>query len=199
MGKLFHEKLDYILKYFSVRRNGITLHRTAAEFNRLKQIFPPITTLLEKFIYDNIKDEMNTKKNYPFSLFKIKESLDNIILPGKYSYNREYLLTQYNKIIKNSDNLISRVFLDTKLGTFDMDIYTISRIFIQLNINKSQQIIIYAGNFHINLYIGFLHNYLGFPLIYKNKMKRNKRCIITSETLPFNPYKYRDNLLNNYI
>jgi hypothetical protein len=55
------------------------------------------------------------------------------------------------------------------IGSVEMDIYTISRMFIQQNLNSSFEIIIYAGANHITTYYTFLADVLGYKELYNSQ------------------------------
>jgi hypothetical protein len=111
------------LSRMAVKRNGVTLHRVAAEYNRLKEIFPEIAYKLRNYIYE-VLDTFD------------ENDLDEDIF-------------QY-------------------VSSLEMDIYTISRMFIQQNLNQSKDIIIFAGANHVSRYYEFLADILEYKQLYNS-------------------------------
>lgn len=75
-------------------------------------------------------------------------------------------------------NQYEDVFMD--LGSWIMDVYTISNMFTQ----QSQQIIAYTGETHIETYSSFL-KYLGATLLAQYSTNDENRCVIVkSSTIP---------------
>lgn len=124
------------------QRNGILMTRVAAEFNRLLSLHPDIANKL----YDFIIMRFNTNK---------------IVLLEEFEELYSEYLDEKNKGRRRSIREIISIakYLDQVLGEWNhltMDIYTISRMFIQ----ESQQIIAYAGDTHTLNYVEFI-KYLG--------------------------------------
>lgn len=109
---------------------------------------------------------------------------------------RYYSMKEADTIIKRMYNIIKHkkitfdeynaLFLD--IQSLSMDVYTLSRVFIQ---EDSEEIIIYAGAYHIRFYADFLQH-IGFTLLDSVPYKKGQNCIIMDK-LPMylNANKYR--------
>ena len=100
---------------------------------------------------------------------------------------RVYIQTEAEQIIQKVYNtlktqkmnydLYNDLLLD--MQSLSMDVYTLSRVFIQ---NQSDEIIIYAGAYHIQFYVPFLQQ-CGFDLLTSVPYKKGQNCI-TMDNLP---------------
>jgi len=106
-----------------VIRNGIKLHRVAAEYNRLKEIHPEIAYKLRNFVF---------------------EILDTF----------------------TEDDLDEDMF--KSISALEMDIYTLSRIFIQQKLNSTEETVVFAGANHITTYYTFLTDVLNYKELYNS-------------------------------
>ena len=78
-------------------------------------------------------------------------------------------------------------------SSLDMDIYTISRFFLQ----SSDEVIIYAGHNHIDNYQRFLSLHLNAKIIFRSDIDTNPYKDVKCVTIPkniFNPYVYRQSI-----
>lgn len=159
----------------------IKMHRVAAELLKLKTMNVSMYNNIITFIYKLSESYMNNIiKNY-----------DN----DSYYYFKDYIIGAFNNIEKEINSTIIDIYINhylsifTVLSGFTMDAYLLSRLFTQIN---SEEIIIYTGSNHIDIYVLFFKQYLNqYPILYHNTS--NNKCI-SSEKLPLilNANKYRN-------
>lgn len=186
IGRIYNDTLNNIIDKLSVKNENtdyISLHRTANEYYRLKKLYPEIAEKLALFINDNI---IFFKQRYTDIWDKLISGIINDFRLIDYS-NKENTLKSYINILKSKSKQIDRIFVT--LGTLDVDIYTISRMFLQAEYNGTNEILVYMGSNHITNYRIFIHRYLSGTLIYSNQYIKNNRCINVPISA-INPYKF---------
>jgi hypothetical protein len=155
----FNTTKNILINNASVR-NGVLMYKPAAEFNRLLSLYPDIADKLQTFVHDRLN-------SFYTELPKALQVL----------YDK-YLRTE--GIDKNKLNIM-KISLRAIVSFFEsyiMDVYTISRMFIQ----QSEQVIVYAGGDHIKKYFDFL-KYLGATLLTKYPAMKNNRCILIESSM----------------
>ena len=182
IGEAFINKFRNMGK-MHVIRNGIKMHRTAAEILKLQSdpTYGYIANLIIDFT-NNLAEETieplaNTYLNIIDDLFNDFE--------------------QYQDIESGIDSLVNIIdyFADAlvPLSVLSMDPYLLARMFFQ----KSDEIITFAGAAHIQNYITFFTQYLNqFPVISIDHVNNEGRCV-ESNLLPqyLNADQYRKYVL----
>ncbi len=168
-AKLFREKLQDTM-IMQVVRNNLVIHRTAAELHRVN---PEIRNSIRSYIRGEVINVANI----------LSETLEELI----------YIIEE------SSDNSVIELYLPSlmsglaSLSSFDMDIYTLSRMFLQ----NSQEVIVYAGQHHCERYYNFFGDYLGGTVLYSSEWTsdpyQNIKCV-NPDLRYLNPYQFR-----NYI
>lgn len=141
------------MEYISVIRNGVRMHRTAAELLRLHNQSPDIAKLIKLYVYDLAKKYSDDIK----ADFKMDIPIFNS------STNSRQLVELFRGY---EEKLIS-------LSTLSMDAYLLSRMFLQ----DSQEIITFAGHFHIKHYVYFFEHYLQQQSVIKEDRRFGNKCI----------------------
>ena len=161
----------------AVVRNTVKMSRTAAEFNQLLKIDPPIALAIRKYARVIIRELKSTtidaKKPSVGLLLDIAASISTAVsvidLTNENNVNLLLeKLYQYTQDFKEVSSLFS---------IWTMDIYTLSRIFI----HHSQQIIVLAGFYHIQNYAEFLSFIKAENLIQLPVSPVQTPCITTTE------------------
>ncbi len=142
----------------SVTRNDVLLHRTAAEFNRLKNFNSSVADKLETYITNRMEIEL-LKALPEFNELQERFQLTNDI-------------NELIDIVTDLQNLLSI------WNPWILDVYTLSRMFLQ---HDSEQIVIFAGHYHINIQSGFF-KYLGANTLVEHPARMDDRCITTNLT-----------------
>lgn len=161
----------------SVIRNNTRMHRVAAELLRLKHHNPQISVAIKEFIYSIAeKNILAIEKDY---LLNIKSFL-----------NPESTENDYDDWVYYIDEIINESIDELlEISGLTMDAYTLARMFI---FNDSEDIIVYAGSYHIKRYSDFFKLYFSILPIVESPMIPNNRCLQIID-LPkyFNINKYR--------
>lgn len=132
------EFIDDIAKFTVIREiNGkkIQMYKAAWELYRLQLKNPGVAIHLTTFMYS--KADM--------IIYDIIKQFTNDIKTGVI--DRKYYIDEYSKLFLDMQSII-------------MDSYTLARVFLQ----EGEEVIIYAGNYHITMYKDFF-NYLHYPLL----------------------------------
>lgn len=163
----------------AVERNNIKMHRTAAEFNRLLKYNPYIADKLKIYI---------TEKLYQTKLISVEE-LDKLYERFVNLINNN-VGKQYNAILNDLNEIALELSeISTYWVPWIMDVYTLSRIFLQLN--RSQEIIVLAGYVHITHQTEFM-KYLGASVIMDYPTTMDNRCIISNLSTILNLKEFRN-------
>lgn len=138
----------------------IQMYKAAWELYRLKLINPTMAVNITNYMYNSA--------DYIINQIFIK--FNNDITAG--NIDRTYYIKEYSKLFVDMESIL-------------MDSYALARIFIQ---EETNEIIIYAGNYHIQVYVDFF-NQLQYPLLISGT---GENCI-TIPNLPFylDANKYR--------
>jgi hypothetical protein len=174
IGRHFYKKLESISNMV-VQRDTRYFHRTANEFLRLVQIRPDIAAKLFKFTKNELQKIIKQIR------LPIKKTLDKIFLElGENNPSAETIWDLFTELLE---------YLGI-LSIWNMDIYTLSRLFLH---NHGNQVIIFAGYIHINNYYKFM-KILGASIIIDSPSEdNNNRCIISSEISRYLPlYDFRN-------
>jgi hypothetical protein len=132
------EFIDNIAHFTVIKDiNGkkVQMYKAAWELYRLEQKDPELTEKLTTFMYR----KAGAIIHYIIDRFT-KDIKNNVI-------DRKYYIEKYSALFMDMEIII-------------MDSYTLARVFLQ----EGSEIIIYAGNYHINVYVEFF-NYLHYPLL----------------------------------
>lgn len=145
--------------------DGKLMFRTGKELYRLSQKNYPLYEKLVKYIYQMVDKAL-------YNIQKYEKSIE----PNIKKYNQlkskngiKKLRTGYNELLKILEGY-ELYFID--LQSVIMDVYTLSRLFIQ----DGEEIIVYAGVDHIKVYMGFF-NSLTFPELSIDHVK-HKTCLM---------------------
>lgn len=163
MKTLYINKFENVYK-MSVIREGVRMHRIAAELLTLKKINPQLSTKIKKFILlEADKNIIEVQELYNNTTFFIDEDDDD------YLYEIETFM----------DYLLP-------ISALSMDFYLLARMFIQ----NGKEIIVYAGSNHITRYAKFFDT-MTDALITSPSIPDN-RCL-NIENLPYylDANKYR--------
>jgi len=176
---IFYNIINTIIGY-SVERNGIKLSRTSAEFNRLSLIDPDLANKLQEYIIIEGTEIMNKVK---VAISAINHNTVEYFTEWNktpHYYTADEINTLFNEVSETCDTLFSTL---TLLSVFAMDIYALSRIFIQISTtpNIYQEIVVFAGYFHIDIYSRFM-DYIGATRIINHPMEGDgTRCVTNQE------------------
>lgn len=142
-----------------INSKKVQMYKAAWELYRLEQKDPELTEKLTTFMYLKASAIIN----YIITQFT-KDIKNNVI-------NRNYYIKKYSALFMDMEIII-------------MDSYTLARVFLQ----EGSEIIIYAGNYHIEVYVEFFQ-YLHYPLLLSSV---GNNCL-TMPDLPLylNANKYR--------
>ncbi len=173
------------IRNIAATRNDIKIDIVAKEYTRLLSINPNIAILLREFIHNKLDD-----------LIKKPET-------AQYLDDLSYIVTLLTDVSKQAQyytfvsaiNFISRLLTSETLIAFSaltMDIYLLSRMFIQLMVNDSKEIIVLAGRAHVRIYSEFLEYYLSAIKLYETQ-SIGKCITMPLSQAQFNPYNYRNN------
>ncbi len=157
ISKIYTETKLNIIKH-SVMRNGILMTKTAAEFNRLSLSNQYIANKLVLYIHELLERELIEARKLNAELYEkfviVLNRTDDIL----------------DDIININEDLRG---VTVAISSIIMEVYTLSRMFIQ---QDSQQIITYAGYYHIIYQTGFF-KYLGADVVIEHPVSSNSRCI----------------------
>jgi CheY-like chemotaxis protein len=186
---LFREVFNHI-KLFTVTKiiNGqmVTCYKVAWELYKLSLNNKILSNNIILYIYNIGKNIINILKqkfifvkNQTLKKFDKIPSID-ILLSSK--------LNMGIRDLKNIVNQYDILLLD--IQSLSMDAYTLARIFTQ---HESTEIIVYAGNYHIDIHINFFNQYLNLiPLINNPYIIKGNRCIHNNDLpLYLSGNKYR--------
>ncbi len=137
-------------------RDEKLMTRTAAEYNRLKEeVDENIAIKLEEFVHDYLKIiDYDLSKLNTIAVIKSR----NMSQFKTFNEKFYHIINRYDAIV--------------------MDIYTISRIFIQQKLNNTKQIITFTGHGHTSHYYRFLTKYLGYKSVYvKERDEYTNKCV----------------------
>jgi hypothetical protein len=192
--RLYLNKLTSIEATAVIRNDNPLMTRTAAEYKRLQKFDPTLADKLKQFVINAVKIHKNDYiENYKRSVAQIVTDPENI-----------------NKIEYDMLDIVERLAREmVPFSAFNMDIYTISRMFAQYSLrsdelpeNENYQVILYAGLAHNARYISFLLQYLHANLLFEHTAYTDERCIFMYyqhlEPLEglFDPYLYRHHYLS---
>ena len=139
------------------------------------------------------KDKYLSNYNYQ-EVFQIPDGIDNVDM-------MQLLMDIFEKL----KDLVTPIY------SLNMDIYTISRMFVQYSLRSDEynqgdayRVVVYAGYGHNYNYLKFLMQYIKADLIYEEPETYDYRCLhIDNRTLDqferfFDPYLYRQYYLQKY-
>jgi hypothetical protein len=194
IGDLYINFLYNLEKNIGVNRENIILTRTSSEYNLLMYFYSDIAVKLRDYIHTRIDIILDQRKKDPSLSSYFGESIDKMyeieVFIGKTS---KTILSLYKQIHTRIKSILEQNWL-VPLGAEEMDIYLLSRMYIQQKINSNEVIIVFAGGGHITAYADFFINHLGAETLYYNIGVPENACITVNSPY-FDPYKYR----NNYI
>lgn len=158
------------IKLLTTTYNGKLMFRAAKELYRLSEKNIVLYEKLVKYAYQIVDKAL-------YNIQKYEKSIETLI--KKYNQLKKKnairkLRTGFNELLKIIQGY-DVFFID--LQSVIMDVYTLSRLFIQ----DGEEVIVYAGVDHIKTYIGFF-NYLTTPELSIDQVKR-KTCLMDS-TIP---------------
>lgn len=207
IGDIFHSKINKMMKLYTTRTielfpehnkqgeniyvENVLLHKTAAEFNKLRQQHPDIAEQLWSFVHHVIEETsllaLDGIENFETKLVALVH--DNDI--NNDPFGSVVLLEKLENFIPNLLAEIAGSLVP--ISALDMDIYTISRMILQ---SPTSDVIAFAGAAHIAHYASFFVDYLGGNLIYRHDFEMDNRCVtIDRSMLPINPYNFRNHIL----
>ena len=149
------------MKKISVIRNGVRMHKVAAELQRLKEETPYIAYLIEELIYDKADFYIDTVKVLYDEVLDVFE--DGYF--GQNIYQRSLLIVEAFQSI---------VLALVPLSALSMDAYLLSRMFLQ---TESSEIIVYCGSAHVQHYSEFFENYLAIDRLAGVDSIIDNRCL----------------------
>jgi hypothetical protein len=199
--RIYLDKLKFIGDTAVVRNDNELMTRTAAEYKRLQKLYPTIAEKLKQFIFETATSAQD-------EYFKYYENRVSQIIHDKVnSSNVVYLMF----------DMLEKMYREmVPFAALNMDIYTISRIFVQyflrrdqieknqIQENKNYQVILYAGHGHNVRYIKFLLQYLRSNFLFEYPAYTDERCVFVTEPYKnlqgiFEPYLYRHHYLNRNV
>ena len=169
----------------SVVRDGVTMHRVAAELQRLEQIHPTIAKSIREFIHMKTEHYKIIIQNQ----FDIITQYANTIVDMLYKKDTvsQRVLTYAYHQLKHIFSIMANEFVP--LSALSMDAYLLSRLFLQTN---SQEAIVYAGFTHIDHYVDFFQQYLVVQPVILIPHQQDNRCLYAAQLPHFIPVnKYR--------
>jgi hypothetical protein len=176
--RIYLDKLKLIENSAVFRNDNELMTRTAAEYKRLQKLYPTIAEKLKQFIFETAT---NAQEEY----FKYYENRVPQISYDQVNA-RDVVYVMFGLLEKISNEIIP-------FAAFNMDIYTISRIFVQYFLrrdqiekyqskeNKKYQVILYAGHYHNNRYSKFLLQHLSADLLFEYPAYTDERCIFVND------------------
>jgi hypothetical protein len=176
LNHMLFDEMDNSLNLLVVTRqiNGknIMMYKVAWELYKLSLIQPDLADYIKTFIINKGYKIINDIKN-------------------TYKYDKLNLvdIDALNELINQYDDLL------LEIQSLTMDAYTLARLFYQ---QDNDEMIIYAGNYHILTYVSFfnaiqLEQFIAYPY-------QGNRCV-THYALPnyLNANIYRDYAINKHI
>lgn len=160
LSKFYLQKIMN-MKKISVIRDGVRMHKVAAELLRLKKESPYIGYLIEELIYDKADFYIDT----------VKVLYDEVLNAFEYEY---YQYNIYDKASLIMEAFQSIVLALVPLSALSMDAYLLARMFLQ---TESSEVIVYAGSSHIQHYVNFFENYLAVPRLVGVDSVFGNRCL----------------------
>ena len=157
----FYLKKIMNMKKISVIRDGVRMHKVAAELARLRIETPYIAYLIEELIYDKANEYIET----------VKILYNEVLNAFEYDY---YQYGSYEKSLLIMTAFESVVAALVPLSSLSMDAYLLSRMFLQ---TESSEIIVYAGSSHIKHYSDFFEIYLGAKKLVGIDSIFDNRCL----------------------
>lgn len=177
----FYIKKIMNMKKISVIRDGVRMHKVAAELLRLKKESPYIAYLIEELIYDKADFYIDT----------VKVLYDDVLNAFEYEY---YQYNIYDKAVLIMEAFQSIVMDLVPLSALSMDAYLLARMFLQ---TESSEIIVYAGSAHIQHYSDFFENYLAVPRLVGVDSVFDNRCLNVVDLPKYlDANKYRKYVVN---
>lgn len=183
LGRLYMQKIKNMSR-IGVIRNGVRMHRAAAELQRLRQSEPELADLIVMFLEETadmyiseVQADFNETLQY---LDEMDEHLESTMISAKqlaHSY------TEIKTVFKNFTYAL------VPLSTLSMDGYLLARMFLQTN---SKEVIVFAGSKHIEHYANFFMNYLGVQPKAVVESQFDNRClniVDLPDLLPANTYR----------
>ncbi len=169
----------------AVIRNGLRMHRVAAELSRLNIGDHKLASAIKNFIYDSADKKIkNLQKHHPNGILAFFD-----MEWGTYDYDDWYYYMD-ETINEYEDELIF-------MGALSMDAYTLARMFL---FNDSENIIVYTGSHHVERYSDFFKMYFSvLPIIETPKLPDNMCLNIIDLPKYFDINKYRTYVKNKQI
>lgn len=188
---ILYDELINNVSLFTVNRiihnQQVTMYKTAWELYKLSLQNPWLSTQIKNYIYqmglqslEEIKKEYHQLKRILTNQFMMSEN--ELIIQQFLDLNYKKLQT----LIDQYDNLLF------DLQSLSMDAYTLSRLFLQIN---SQDVIVYAGDYHINVYVDFFKYVLNLTPLINYPHQEQNRCLV----LPDLPKVLNANLHRQYV
>lgn len=167
------------MRKISVIRDGVRMHKVAAELQRLRNENDFMATLIEEFIYEKAD-------HYIKDIKVLFDQILNIFDEERLSFHELGQL-----VIESFDTLLKAL---VPMSALSMDCYLLARMFLQ---HGSDEIIVYAGAAHIDHYADFFEHYLGVKRLAGIESQFDNRCLHLV-TLPkyLDANKYRKYAVN---
>ena len=165
----------------SVMRNGVRMHKAAAELLRLKEESPYMAILIEEMIYDKADKYID----------EVKILYDEVL---DFFESQYYEYGIYEKSVSLMESLQAITAALVPLSALSMDAYLLARMFLQ---TESTEIITYAGSAHINHYSQFFEEYLGVKRLAGVDSELDNRCLDVIDLPKYlDANKYRKYVVN---
>ena len=180
LASIYLKKITNMSK-ISVVRNGVRMHRAAAELLRLKEESPYMAALIEEFIYEKADQYVA----------EVKLLYDEVL---DFFESQYYEYGIYEKSVSLMESLQAIVSALVPLSALSMDAYLLSRMFLQ---TESTEIIAYAGSNHIKHYSEFFEDYLAVKRLVGIEPEFDNRCMNVVDLPKYlDANKYRKYVVN---
>jgi hypothetical protein len=177
----FYLKKIMNMKKISVIRDGVRMHKVAAELSRLRKETPYISFLIEELIYDKANLYIET----------VQELYDKVLDAFEYDIYEYNIYEKSMLIMEAFQSIVSAL---VPLSALSMDAYLLARMFLQ---TESSEIITYAGSKHIEHYSDFFENYMGIKRLAGVDSEFDNRCLnIVDLPKHLDANKYRKYVVN---
>jgi hypothetical protein len=160
ISKLYLQKIMN-MKKLSVIRDGVRMHKVAAELLRLEKESPSMSFLIKELIYDKAT----------IYIKEVKELYEEAMSVFNYDYSMYDIYEKSILVLGAIQQIITAL---VPLSALSMDAYLLARMFLQ---TESTEIIVYAGSAHIGHYVDFFENYLAVKRLAGVESIFNNRCL----------------------